>query len=166
MNYSTAILLINPHVRVIEAIYEPDTESRKSPRIFFKTLDPTISVDDYVLVPTETRHKMTVNKVVAVDVDIDPDSGANVQWVISTVDRTAYENTLKEEKRALDMIKASEKTAQRKALRDKMLAHVDEAQLAALQIARMTGDGIDAIALPAAPVPPKPRDPGQNGPIF
>ncbi len=76
MNYSTAIFLINPKVRAIAAVYEPDTDNRKAPRTIFKTFDSTIEVGDYILVPTDTRHKMTVNKVVEVDVEPDLESSA------------------------------------------------------------------------------------------
>jgi hypothetical protein len=148
MNYSTAIFLINPKVRAILAIYEPDTESRKAPRTMFKTFDQTISAGDFILVPTDTRHKMTVNKVVEVDVEPDLESGAHMHWVVSTIDRAMYEEVLGQEARAIDLMKAAEKTHAREELRKKMLAHVDETQLAALQIARMSGEGIEVIEAP------------------
>lgn len=140
MNYSTAIFLINPKVRAILAIYEPDTDSRKSPRATFKTFDPEIVVGDYILVPTETRHKMTINKVVEVDVDPDLESTATIHWVIGTVDRVAYDDVIAQEARAIELMKAAEKTHAREELRKKMMAHVDETKLAALQITQMTGD--------------------------
>lgn len=148
MNYSTAIFLINPKVRAIAAIYEPDTDSRKAPRTIFKTFDQTLSVGDYILVPTDTRHKMTVNKVVEVDLDPDLESHSQMSWVIGVVDRVAYEDVLAQEARAIDLMKAAEKTHAREELRKKMLAHVDETKLAALQIARMNGDGIDLVEPP------------------
>ena len=143
MNYSIAIFLINPKVRAIQAVYEPDTESRKSPRATFKTFDPAISVGDYILVPTETRHKMTVNKVVEVDVEPDLESSTCIHWIIGTVDRTAYEEVLGQEARAIELMKAAEKTHAREELRKKMMAHVDETKLAALQITNMTGDSAE-----------------------
>jgi hypothetical protein len=146
MNYSTAIFLINPKVRAIQAVYEPDTDSRKSPRATFKTFDPAISVGDYILVPTETRHKMTVNKVVEVDVEPDLESPACIHWIIGAVDRSAYEEVLGQEARAIELMKAAEKTHAREELRKKMMAHVDETKLAALQITNMSGD---------VPEPPK-----------
>ncbi|BEV44385.1 hypothetical protein [Afipia carboxidovorans] len=145
MNYSTAIFLINPKVRAIAAIYEPDTDARKAPRTIFKTFDPTISIGDFILVPTETRHKMTVNKVVEVDVEPDLESHAQMNWVIGTVDRAMYENVLAQEAKAIDLMKAAEKTHAREELRKKMMAHVDEQKLGALQITRMSGDGVEAI---------------------
>jgi hypothetical protein len=140
VNYSTAIFLINPKVRAIQAVYEPDTEQRKSPRATFKTFDPAVSVGDYILVPTETRHKMTVNKVVEVDVEPDLESAATIHWIIGTVDRAAYEEVLGQEARAIELMKAAEKTHAREELRKKMMAHVDETKLAALQITNMSGE--------------------------
>jgi hypothetical protein len=150
VNYSTAIFLINPKVRAIQAIYEPDTDSRKQPRGIFKTFDQSISVGDYILVPTETRHKMTVNKVVEVDVEPDLETTTQINWVIGTVDKSMYEEVLASEAKAIELMKAAEKTHAREELRKKMMAHVDETKLAALQIARMSGDGVDTIE------PPKP----------
>ncbi len=68
-----------------------------------------------------------------------------MNWVISTVDRSVYEDVLAQEARAIELMKAAEKTHAREELRKKMLAHVDETKLQALQITRMTGDGIEAI---------------------
>lgn len=150
MNYSTAIFLINPKVRAIAAIYEPDTDNRKAPRTVFKTFDQTIEVGDYILVPTDTRHKMTVNKVVEVDVEPDLESGAQMNWVIGAVERGPYEEVLAQESRAIDLMKAAEKTHAREELRKKMMAHVDETKLAALQITRMSGDGVEALDPPSA----------------
>lgn len=150
MNYSTAIFLINPKVRAIAGVYEPDTDNRKAPRTIFKTFDQTISTGDYILVPTDTRHKMTVNKVVEVDLDADLESSVVMHWVIGTIDRAAYEDVLTQESRAIELMKAAEKTHAREELRKKMMAHVDETKLAALQITRMTGDGIEVLDKPTA----------------
>lgn len=77
MNYSTAIFLINKDVRAIAVTYEKidmnqDTTKMKFSAPYlsggklptgatvFKTMDPKVKVDDYVTVPTDTRHGMTV----------------------------------------------------------------------------------------------------------
>lgn len=148
MNYSTSIFLINPKVRAIAGIYEapnPDATKPQPVRTIFKTFDPTIQEGDYVLVPTNTRHRMTVNKVVAVDIEPDLESHVQMDWVISTVDRAGYEDVIQQEQRAIDLMKAAEKTHAREELRKKMMAHVDETKLNALQITRMTGDGVEVI---------------------
>jgi hypothetical protein len=138
MNYSTSVFLINPKVRAIACIYEPDTEARKHPRTVFKTLDQLISVDDFVVVPTETRHRMTVNRVVEVDVDPDLESTCPMAWIITSIDRNAYERVLAEEGRAIKLMKDAEKTHQREELRSKLMAHVDQDALNRLGITSMT----------------------------
>ena len=127
MNYSTAVFLINAEVRAILGTYEVDDENKKAPRTLFKTLDKTVRVGDFVIVPTETRHKMTVCKVVETDVDVDFDSVACINWLIGKIDRALYELTLSQEADAIAVIKSAEKTKKRNELRDAMLADSSEA---------------------------------------
>lgn len=123
MNYSTAVFLINKHVRAILATYEAE---EKAVRTMFKTLDDTIRVGDFVIVPTDTRHKMTVCKVVECDVDVDFDSSVPVAWVIGKVDRAAHERTLAEEAQAVQAIKSAETQRKRDELRKSLMgAHVE-----------------------------------------
>ena len=136
MNYSTAIFLINKHVRAIQATYEAEDNAK---RTAFKTLDDTIAVGDYIVVPTDTRHKMTVCKVMETDVDVDFDSVLPVQWVIGKVDRAAHELTLGQENKAIQVIKSAELHKKRDDLRNAMLAnHLDT--IKALPIAALNGD--------------------------
>ncbi len=88
MNYTTAVFLINNAVRAVVCTYEAED---KSPRTMFKTFDKTIRVGDLVIVPTNTRHRMTVCKVVETDVDVDFDNSACVHWIVSKVDITQYQ---------------------------------------------------------------------------
>ncbi len=39
MNYSTAILVMNPDARCLKVTYEVDTDHAKAPRELFKTFD-------------------------------------------------------------------------------------------------------------------------------
>lgn len=141
MNYTTAIFLINDNVRAIQAIYEaeyvPGTTKMINTPTLFKTLDPDLKVGDFIVVPTHTRHNMTVVKVSAVDVSIDFDSTCQMNWVIGKVDRTDYERTLAEEEPAIAVIKAAEMTKKRNDLRDAMLANQMD-KLKALPAATMT----------------------------
>lgn len=123
MNYTTAVFLINSDVRAIKCSYEPE----KLPAYIFKTLDKTIQVDDLVVVPTDTRHGMTVVKVTEVDVDPDFDSDIQMKWVVSKVDQAAYATILSREAEAVTVIKSAEKTKKRNELRDAMLADSSEA---------------------------------------
>lgn len=120
MNHSTAVFLINDHVRAIMGVYESDDKAK---RVMFKTLDPTIKVGDYVLVPTETRHKMSVNKVVECDVDVDFDSSVHVAWVIAKIDRAPYDTILVQEADAIQTIGSAEVKKKRDDLREALLAN-------------------------------------------
>lgn len=136
MNYSTAVFLINKHVRAVKATYEANDGAQQT---LFKTLDESINVGDFVIVPTDTRHKMTVCKVVEADCDIDMDSPVKVDWIIGKVDREVYETTLKNEAQAVQQIKAAELRKKREDLANNLLAnHLDT--IKALPIAAMNGD--------------------------
>jgi hypothetical protein len=117
MNYSTAVFLINNECRAIVCTYEAGD---KAPRTTFKTLDPNIAVGDFVVVSTDTRHGMTVCKVVDVDVDVDFDSPVHMGWIIERVDNARYEQTLKQETKAIQVVKSAELRKKRDELRDAM----------------------------------------------
>jgi predicted Mrr-cat superfamily restriction endonuclease len=137
MNYSTAVFLINDSVRAIACTYE---SADNSPRTIFKTFDQSIKKDDFVLVPTETRHKMTVCKVVEVDVEPDIETTQQMNWIIGPVERDDYERTLEQEKAAIDTMKQAEKNRRRDELRKSLLAHV-EGEIKALPISHVKDVG-------------------------
>jgi hypothetical protein len=139
MNYSTAILLINPACRAIKAIYEPDHEPKGmgplAKRQLFKTFDPAIKVGDIAMVPSTTRHLVTTVKVTDVDVEWDVHNCEEVKWVIGVIDQAEFLSLKKKEEAAINQIKESEKTFERNELKKKMFAHMTEEQIASLQIA-------------------------------
>ena len=100
MNYSTSVFLINQKVRAVSVNYEPDEKKQT----IYKTLDETIAAGDYVVVPTHTRHKFTVARVVEVDVDVDFDSPELMTWIVARIDRSAYDLTLKQEDAAIAVV--------------------------------------------------------------
>ena len=138
MNYSTAILLINPSCRAIKAIYEPDPTDENRPRTkrtLFKTFDRSIKAGDIAMVPSTTRHMVTTVKVTDVDVEWDVHSCEEVKWVIGVIDQAEYISLKSQEEAAINQIKESEKTFERNELKKKMFAHMTEEQIASLQIA-------------------------------
>jgi hypothetical protein len=148
MNYSTAIFLINKDVRAVVATYE-DTPT--APRTTFKTFDKTIKVNDFVIVPTDTRHKMTVVKIVDVDVDFDMDAPTPMAWVIGCIELADYQNLLGQEADAVKAIKSAELRQKRENLSKALFAdHIDT--LRALPIA--------TIASADNPIPQPPPAPG------
>ena len=136
MNYTTAVFLINKHARAVLGTYEAE-ESAK--RTMFKTLDPEIAVGDFVIVPTDTRHKMTAVKIVETDVDIDFDSSVPVHWIIGKIALDNFNDMLKQENVAISAIKSAELRKKRDDLRKTMFAdHLDA--IKALPIAALNGD--------------------------
>lgn len=109
-------------MRAVACIYQPEDTDKRNRRIIYKTLDPNIKVDDYVVVPTNTRHGMTVVKVVEVDFDIDLDTEKNIDWIIGAVDTESYELIASQEKEAIATIQAAEKQRKRQQLRESVLA--------------------------------------------
>jgi hypothetical protein len=114
MNYSTTVFLINKNVRAVIGVYEPEDGKKKT---IFKTLDQSIEVDDLAIVPSTTRHGMTVVKIIEVDADIDFDSTEQINWIVSKVDKAEYEQTIKREQSAIQAIKSAEMRKKRDDLR-------------------------------------------------
>lgn len=131
MNYTTAVMLINPNIRAIKATYEVNGV----PTIF-KTLDQDITVDDLVVVVTDTRHKMTVVKVTEVDVDVDFDSATVVTWVVDKIDPAKHQFLIEKENDAIKTIRAAELRDKRKQMADKLLS-LKDGELQNLVIANM-----------------------------
>lgn len=130
MNYTTAVFLTNENVRAISVKYEDEHKERT-----FKAFDLSLKEGDYVVIPTETRWKMTVAKVVAVDVPVDYDSTIKMDWIISKVDDSGYKSTIEQEKKIVDEIKEAVEKKKRVDLRETLLAHTGD-KLKALQITR------------------------------
>lgn len=120
MNLSTAVFLINDNARAVMVTYEQDAIGRNASRTMFKTFDKSIKVDDYVIVPTDTRHNLTVCKVVEVDIDVDFDSVTQVAWLIGRVDLADVIEIKTQEELAINAIKAAEKLKKKKELQDSM----------------------------------------------
>lgn len=118
MNLSTAVFLLpESKARAIMVTYEAQENAQ---RTMFKTFDQNIKVDDYVVVPTDTRHKLTVCKVVEVDVDVDFDSSTQVAWLVGRVDMADMLQIKEQETKILEAIKAAEKNRKRKELQKSM----------------------------------------------
>lgn len=119
MNLSTAVFLINDNARAIMVTYESHENAAKT---MFKTFDKSIKADDYVVVPTDTRHKLTVCKVAEVDVDVDFDCSAQVAWIVGRVDVADVNEIKTQEDLAINAIKAAEKLKKKRELQESMNA--------------------------------------------
>lgn len=149
MNYSRAIFLISDDVRAVVCTYEAGDDA---PRTVFKTLDQSIKVDDFVVVPSGTRHKMTICKVVEVDVEPDLEGAGDIGWVVGVVSRADFEAITAQEDEAIERIKAAERRRKKAELRETLLKDAEQ-DLKALPI-YTASDGEEVI--PPVPVPEAP----------
>lgn len=135
MNYSTAIFLINDDVRGVACTYKKEDDAE---RYVFKTMDQDMAVGDYVVVPTSTRHGMTVVKVAAVDIDVDLESDIQLKWIIARLDLVDHDALLEQETAAINTIQSAQKRKKREELRAALVA--DAAAVKALPIANSKDD--------------------------
>jgi hypothetical protein len=142
MNYSTAILVMNPDARCLKVTYEVDTEHNKAPRELFKTFDKNIKVGMYVIVPSSTRHNLSVCKVVEADVDDWMDSGKEIGWVVGSIDMADAEKLKAWESQAIEGLKEAEKRKRRRELHASMTAAMDEKEKEGLAL--MLASPLDA----------------------
>ena len=149
MNFSTAIFLINDDVRAIAATYEKVDLTQNTAKmkyqpayleesrlpegaVIFKTMDPDIDVNDYIVVPTDTRHGLTVCQVIATDVEIDPEATAECHWIVGKVDTSEFERLRQQEAAAIQKLKDAKTHARRKKLKAELMGKLDDDQLASI----------------------------------
>ena len=138
-NYSTAVMLFNPNIRAIKVSYETKEENKNRAFYTYKTLDETIQVGDYVVVPTDTRHGMTVCKVEEVDIEIDFEDNTQIKWLVDRVASESYEKILEDEKVWIDQMKAAQKRKQREELKKSMMEMYQDEGLEKASIVNMGG---------------------------
>lgn len=138
MNYSTAVMLINPNIRAVHGRYEENGQLTT-----FKTVDPNLAVDDFAVVETTTRWNLTVVKIVAVDVDVDFDSSTTVGWVVQKVNKIDHDALRKIEATAIDVIKKGELRKRREDIRKNTLDAVTAGEIDKLDITRLAGNAIE-----------------------
>jgi len=143
MNYSTAIFLINDDVRAIRCAYDPgcayEPDDRSNSPGVFKTFDHEIAVDDFVVVQTNTRHGLTVVKVIEADVDVDFDIASEMKWILQKVEKEPFDLLLKQEVCAIDAVKSAEKRKRRDEMRTSLFKDSQE-KLKALALTKMEDD--------------------------
>lgn len=137
-NYSTAVMLFNSDIRAVRVSYDPkDLVSGKPRDYLFKTLDPDIKAGDYVSIPTDSRHNMTIGKVEEVDSEVDFDADIELKWIISRVPTDGYEAILKDEQAWIAEMKKAQIRKKKEDIKKNMLDmyQADGASLETLAIA-------------------------------
>lgn len=152
-NFSLLAFLVNDSVRCISATYEA---ADNSPREQFKTLDQTIKPGDFIVVPTGTRHKMTVCKVVEVDLEPDLESSVTMEWVVQKIDRSEFETLIAREEQSIRKARDVEKSHLRREMREKIFQHNSELQNVSLADLRPASSDA-AVEDAPAPIRPAPE---------
>lgn len=134
-NYSTAVMLFNTNIRAVRVSYEPST---KDAGYIFKTLDSTIAVDDYVVVPTDTRWGYTVCKVVDVDVEVDFEASMEIKWLVDKVNTLSYLEVLAKEAAWVQDMRAAQVRKKREELKKSVLDMYEEAGVTTADIVNMS----------------------------
>lgn len=137
MNYSTAVMLINPSIRAVLGKYEEGGKST-----LFKTVDQDLKIDDMAVVESGTRWELTTVRITAVDVDVDFDSPLNVGWVVSKITLADHEKLKSMESAAIELIKKGELRKRREDIKKNTLDAVSAGEIDKLDIVRL---GVPAI---------------------
>lgn len=145
MNYTTAVMLINPSIRAVRGLYE----EKGTPEVF-KTIDADLKVDDFAVVESGTRWGLTVVKISAVDVEVDFDSSKEVGWVLHKVNKPDHDNIRRMEAQAIDVIKKGELRKRREDIKKNTVDAIAAGEIDKLDIARVGGAQIEH-----KPEPPK-----------
>jgi hypothetical protein len=120
MNLSTAVFIVNEAVRAVKVEYDPENAKYNNQSKLFKTFDTTLAKDDYVVIPTGTRHGFTVVKIIDIDFQVDFHSPEEFRWVAGKVDKLAYDAILETEKKIIAKVGKAEENKMRKELKESM----------------------------------------------
>lgn len=147
MNYTRAVFLINDNVRAALCVYENEEECKNPKKVLFKTFDAALQKDDYVVVPTDTRHKMTVVKIADFmpSLDVDVKDSTNLEWIIGKVEKADYDKITQEEEAAVNAIKSAQKRKEREELKAALLADSSNT-LKLLPISSHGGQPVEEVA--------------------
>lgn len=166
MNPSLYSFLAEPSCRAVRVEYDPDHKLNNNYNVcrLYKTLDPTISVDNLVIVPTETRHGFTVCKVVEVDLQVNYNGNDEYRWVLGKVDKAAYDALIDQDKAVkLKIGKIEENKIKRELMEAMGLAGSDLTQLSYSAVpTAATAQPLRGEEAPVAPAPSQTSGEGQS----
>ena len=113
------IFLLSDTVRGVRVQYDPKDTNKKG--YLFKSMDESLEEDDLVIIPTDSRHGMTVGKVMGFDDEIDLDMDMELKWILGRVDTQAADSIIEQEQTAITAADRAEKDKRRKELREALM---------------------------------------------
>lgn len=136
MDNSRIVFLINDQARAVMGTYEDNAAAE-----MFKTMDPAVAVGDLVAVESTTRHRVTVVKVTAIDVDVNFDATTPLKWIVQRLNMPAFNAIIASESQAISAVQAAELRRKKDELRKTMFAD-HEASIAALTLTNRSSDSV------------------------
>jgi hypothetical protein len=144
MNYSTAVMIINPAIKAVMGKYEESGVPE-----LFKTILTDLKVGDFAVVESGTRWGFTTVKITELNVDPDFDSSKTVRWVVQRVSVEQHENIKGMEDVAIELIKKGELRKRREDIVKNTLDAASAGEINNLDIARLgsnvIADGTKAV---------------------
>lgn len=137
MNYSTAVMLINPAIKAVRGKYEENGSAE-----IFKTIITDLKVGDYVVVESTTRWGFTTVKITEINSDPDFDSSKEVKWVVQRVVVEEHERIKGMEDAAIELIKKGELRKRREDIVKNTLDAASAGEINNLDIARIGSNAI------------------------
>lgn len=122
-------MLFNSNIRAIKVSYETEEQNPRRALYLYKTVDKSIQVGDYVVVPTETRHKMTVCKVEEVDVELDLNCTTQISWIVDKVNVHQFNKIVDEEKEFVKEMRTAQALQKQNELKESMKSMYEKAGL-------------------------------------
>ncbi len=147
MNESTAIFLVNDDVCCVRCAYELPLQAAQTPKNagagwaatqaaiggladwrdpsnynpshlnYFKSFDKGLKVGDYAVVPTDTRWKFTVVRVIEINADFDPETNEQMKWIVGSVELDDHEEILEKENAIISATRRAHREAKKAELR-------------------------------------------------
>jgi hypothetical protein len=108
---SRQLFIYDETATCIAVEYEPDGN-----HVFMKTTDQSINVGDFVLIQTDTRHKLTVAKVKDVGITPDVESHTEIRWAYFKINKAAVDAILQDEAAKQAKIADAQRRAKRRQL--------------------------------------------------
>lgn len=130
-NMSLALFVVNQTARCIGVNYDPaekqyGSDGAQTEKITpFKTLDPSIKVDDYVVIETGQRHGYTVARVKQVDLPVDFQNDKEMRWIACRIDVENHQARKAGEVEVIAAIQKAQNDKIRKDLATDLMAGAD-----------------------------------------
>lgn len=123
-NKTLAIFLISSECRAMLGIFEADepASNKLAKRELFKTFDKNIKPGDLVMTETNTRHKVSVIKIVEADVEVNFHAQEACRWIIAKVDMAEHDRILSQENEFLTKLRAAELRKERDDMKKALFA--------------------------------------------